>query len=116
MWIVPVVPLRVRGWPSWRVVMAAGTPRTADAVFAGDDCGGGEAAADHGDHPVDDAEQGRPGRVGEAADQDVAGTLERVRADDTGWVDRTNVDSCHKVGFELHEDLIATLGLTRGDH
>lgn len=39
--------------------------------------------------------------------------LERVQAGDTGWVDRTNVDSCHKVWFELHEDLIATLGLGR---
>ncbi len=42
--------------------------------------------------------------------------LERVQAGETGWVDRTNVDSCHKVWFELHEDLIATLGITRGDH
>ena len=45
-----------------------------------------------------------------------AAALERVRSGDAGWVDRTNVDSCHKVWFELHEDLIATLGLTRGDH
>jgi hypothetical protein len=45
-----------------------------------------------------------------------AAALERVQAGETGWVDRTNVDSCHKVWFELHEDLIATLGLTRGDH
>ncbi|TCO23483.1 hypothetical protein EV652_109311 [Kribbella steppae] len=45
-----------------------------------------------------------------------ATALERVQAGDTGWVDRTNVDSCHKVWFELHEDLIATLGLVRGDH
>ncbi|MFF0269679.1 transcriptional regulator [Kribbella sp. NPDC004536] len=29
------------------------------------------------------------------------------------WVDRSDVDSCHQVWFELHEDLIATLGLTR---
>ncbi|GAA1116529.1 hypothetical protein GCM10009630_12730 [Kribbella jejuensis] len=29
------------------------------------------------------------------------------------WVDRSDVDSCHRVWFELHEDLIATLGLTR---
>jgi hypothetical protein len=45
-----------------------------------------------------------------------AAALDRVQAGDSGWVDRTNVDSCHKVWFELHEDLIATLGLTRGDH
>lgn len=41
--------------------------------------------------------------------------LERVQAGDTDWVDRTTVDSCHKVWFELHEDLIATLNLNRGD-
>jgi hypothetical protein len=45
-----------------------------------------------------------------------AAALKRVQRGDTGWVDRTDVDSCHKVWFELHEDLIATLGLTRGDH
>ncbi|GAA1765218.1 transcriptional regulator [Luedemannella helvata] len=37
----------------------------------------------------------------------------RVLAGDRGWVDRTDVDSCHRVWFELHEDLIATLGLDR---
>jgi hypothetical protein len=30
-----------------------------------------------------------------------------------GWVDRTDVDSCHRVWFELHEDLVATLGIDR---
>jgi hypothetical protein len=43
-----------------------------------------------------------------------AAALERVRAGDLGWVDRTGADSCHTVWFELHEDLIATLGLRRG--
>lgn len=37
-----------------------------------------------------------------------------ARSGKTGWVDRTDVDSCHRVWFELHEDLIATLGLDRG--
>ena len=40
--------------------------------------------------------------------------LDRVRAGDGTWVDRTSADSCHTVWFELHEDLIATLGLPRG--
>jgi len=40
--------------------------------------------------------------------------LHRARAGEAGWVDRTDIDSCHRVWFELHEDLIATLGLTRG--
>lgn len=40
--------------------------------------------------------------------------LTRVRAGRTAWVDRTDVDSCHRVWFELHEDLVATLGVERG--
>ncbi|MEU4601644.1 transcriptional regulator [Kribbella sp. NPDC023972] len=40
--------------------------------------------------------------------------LDHVLAGDHAWVDRTDVDSCHRVWFELHEDLIATLGLPRG--
>jgi hypothetical protein len=42
-----------------------------------------------------------------------AAALDRVRAGEGSWVDRTGVDSCHTVWFELHEDFIATLGLTR---
>jgi hypothetical protein len=30
-----------------------------------------------------------------------------------GDVDRSDVDSCHRVWFELHEDLLATLNLRR---
>lgn len=40
--------------------------------------------------------------------------LDRVLSGDMDWVDGTGTDSCHTVWFELHEDLIATLGLTRG--
>lgn len=29
------------------------------------------------------------------------------------WVDRSDIDSCHRVWFQLHEDLIATLGVDR---
>jgi hypothetical protein len=43
------------------------------------------------------------------------GALGRAIAGEVGWVDGTNVDSCHTVWFELHEDLIATLGLQRGE-
>lgn len=32
---------------------------------------------------------------------------------DPAWLTGTEVDSCHRVWFELHEDLIATLGLSR---
>ncbi|NUT36289.1 MAG: transcriptional regulator [Hamadaea sp.] len=39
--------------------------------------------------------------------------LDRARAGEPGWVDGTEVDSCHRVWFELHEDLVATLGVDR---
>ncbi|MCK2217059.1 transcriptional regulator [Actinomadura sp. ATCC 31491] len=42
--------------------------------------------------------------------------LARARAGDGAYVDRTDVDSCHRVWFELHEDLIATLGIDRHAH
>ncbi|MFI6512049.1 transcriptional regulator [Streptosporangium sp. NPDC050855] len=42
-----------------------------------------------------------------------AAALARARAGEGAWVDRTDVDSCHRVWFQLHEDLIATLGLDR---
>jgi hypothetical protein len=42
-----------------------------------------------------------------------AAALSHARAGDPAWVDQTKVDSCHKVWFELHEDLIATLNLPR---
>ncbi|GAA2656705.1 MULTISPECIES: transcriptional regulator [Nonomuraea] len=42
-----------------------------------------------------------------------ATALGRALAGEGAWVDRTDVDSCHRVWFELHEDLIATLGLDR---
>ncbi|WP_328331365.1 transcriptional regulator [Kribbella sp. NBC_00382] len=45
-----------------------------------------------------------------------AAAVDRVRSGDGSWVDRTGADSCHTVWFELHEDLIATLGLQRGAH
>jgi hypothetical protein len=41
-----------------------------------------------------------------------AGALARV-SDDPAWITGIEVDSCHRVWFELHEDLIATLGITR---
>lgn len=41
-----------------------------------------------------------------------AGALDAAR-DDTAWITSTDRDSCHRVWFELHEDLIATLGLSR---
>ena len=39
----------------------------------------------------------------------------RVMADDTDWLTRPTIDSYHTVWFELHEDLLATLGRSRTD-
>jgi hypothetical protein len=36
-----------------------------------------------------------------------------MSAEEPAWITGTDRDSCHRVWFELHEDLIATLGLTR---
>ncbi len=38
--------------------------------------------------------------------------LDRIDTDPS-WITATDRDSCHRVWFEFHEDLIATLGLTR---
>lgn len=43
-----------------------------------------------------------------------AAALERADHGKTEWVDRPGMDSCHAVWFELHEDLLASLGLERG--
>ncbi len=39
--------------------------------------------------------------------------LRRAQVGQNGWVDRTDIDSCHRVWFQLHEDLVATLGIDR---
>lgn len=46
-------------------------------------------------------------------DERFAAALERVRRGEPGWVNRPKVDSCHTVWMQLHEDLLATLGLRR---
>ncbi len=40
--------------------------------------------------------------------------VERVRGGQVRWVDAIEVDSCHLVWMQLHEDLLATLDLLRG--
>lgn len=89
------------------------------------------AANDHAD-PEWDArilgELAALGRELEAVNQRLAGALSRfdgygarfaaaLREAQRGrhrWVDATDVDSCHRVWFQLHEDLVATLGIDRG--
>lgn len=39
--------------------------------------------------------------------------LAHATSGNTAWVDRTDLDSCHRVWFELHEDLLATLNFHR---
>lgn len=39
--------------------------------------------------------------------------LRRAHNGEHGWIDKTDIDSCHRVWFQLHEDLLATLGLDR---
>jgi hypothetical protein len=42
-----------------------------------------------------------------------AHALGRVRANDVDWLTKPVIDSYHTVWFELHEDLLATLGRSR---
>ena len=46
-------------------------------------------------------------------DERFVAALNRVRRGDREWVNRPKVDSCHTVWMQLHEDLLATLGLER---
>jgi len=47
-------------------------------------------------------------------DDRFAAALARAEAGQLSWVDGAGVDSCHTVWIQLHEDLLATLGLDRG--
>ena len=40
--------------------------------------------------------------------------LAKVEAGERRWVDAPDVDSCHTVWVQFHEDLLATLGISRG--
>lgn len=40
--------------------------------------------------------------------------LQRANQGQHAWVNRPRADSCHTVWMELHEDLLATLGIPRG--
>ena len=63
--------------------------------------------------PVDQQLSAQLSRFGGYADR-FAAALDRVERGQTRWVDGPRIDSCHTVWFELHEDLLATLGLERG--
>jgi hypothetical protein len=98
----------------WQVRELAGRPVRndhTDPVY--DDAVVSDLAAIHGDaRPVCDRLAGtldryRPygARLGHA--------LERVRAGDTEYFAKPLIPSYHTVWFELHEDLLATLGIDR---
>jgi hypothetical protein len=40
--------------------------------------------------------------------------LAKVDAGQRRWVDSSELDSCHTVWIQFHEDLLATLGIPRG--
>ncbi len=44
-----------------------------------------------------------------------AASLARGQQGASAWLDDPGRDSCHRVWIELHEDLLSTLGLGRGD-
>ncbi|WP_150461157.1 helix-turn-helix domain-containing protein [Nesterenkonia ebinurensis] len=39
--------------------------------------------------------------------------LDKAKCGEPDWIDKTDVDSCHRVWFQLHEDLVATLSIDR---
>ncbi|MBV8161068.1 MAG: hypothetical protein JO265_09110 [Acidimicrobiia bacterium] len=45
--------------------------------------------------------------------QRLAAAVERVEAGDHDWFTKPLIDSYHTVWFELHEDLLSTLGKER---
>jgi hypothetical protein len=71
------------------------------------------AALDHRLRPLVDELASALDRFG-GYDVRFSTALDRVQAGDRSGVDGSGADSCHSVWFELHEDLIATLGLQRG--
>jgi hypothetical protein len=60
---------------------------------------------------IEEALTARLARFGGYHDR-FAGALARA-AHDRAWITGVEIDSAHRVWFELHEDLIATLGLRR---
>jgi hypothetical protein len=63
-----------------------------------------------------DLERHLTARLGRFAGYHGRFTVALARAGhDPAWITGIEVDSCHRVWFELHEDLIATLGIARAD-
>ena len=63
--------------------------------------------------PINQQLEDRLGRF-EGYHDRFAASLARAEHGQKRWVDEPGIDSCHTVWFELHEDLLATLGIERG--
>jgi hypothetical protein len=66
-----------------------------------------------GVHPICEELAGSLARYGLYGPRLVT-ALERVRAGESDWFTKPMIASYHTVWFELHEDLLATLGIERG--
>ncbi|OBF57068.1 hypothetical protein A5787_25610 [Mycobacterium sp. 852002-50816_SCH5313054-b] len=64
--------------------------------------------------PIIEAAAAQLPRLGAYATKLVA-ALDKVKAGDTAWLSRPLIDSYHTVWFELHEELIGAVGLTRAE-
>ncbi|MGV0037760.1 MarR family transcriptional regulator [Mycobacterium colombiense] len=62
--------------------------------------------------PVIEAAAAQLPRLGAYATKLVA-ALDKIKAGETAWLSRPLIDSYHTVWFELHEELIVAVGLTR---
>lgn len=62
--------------------------------------------------PVVEAAAAQLPRLGAYATKLVA-ALDKIKAGETAWLSRPLIDSYHTVWFELHEELIVAVGLTR---
>ncbi|MFI6498082.1 transcriptional regulator [Nonomuraea typhae] len=114
---LPLNALLQRACTDWQLRPAAGdrlavndhSDQAWDARVLGELTGIGQALT-----PLADRLEGVLARF-RGYDARFATALALARSGDGAWVDRTDVDSCHRVWFELHEDLIATLGLNRNE-
>lgn len=64
--------------------------------------------------PIIEAAAGQLPRLSAYATKLIA-ALDKVRAGETIWLTRPLIDSYHTVWFELHEELIGAVGLTRAE-
>jgi hypothetical protein len=98
----------------WQLRTAAGASVPNDHSDADYDAGviGRLGAIHDGVVPVTGDLAGSMARFGRYGDR-LTGALVRVRAGEHQWFTKPVIDSYHTVWFELHEDLLCTLGLER---